>query len=282
MKEIIETGKSIEEAIENGCNRIGKSKDDVTVEIVDMPKKGFLGIGVAPARVKLVYEEVNTDNKKTIAKDFLEDVLKKMGVSSCEIKVDEEDNHISFTLEGDDLGFIIGRRGETLDAIQYLVGLVANKIDGEYTRITLNSGNFREKREATLKSLAYKIAKNTKKTGKSVTLEPMNPYERRIIHAAIAEIDGVTSKSIGEETNRRVVISSTNPPRRYNNRRPYNKEGGERRPYNKDGRRPYNKDGRRPYQKRDVRSNDSEHTTVRSTPPKEAEDKPLYSKIEVK
>lgn len=276
IKEIIETGRTIDEAIQNGCDRAGKSKDDVTVEIIDMPKRGFLGIGVAPARVKIVFEEINTD-KKEIAKDFLEDVLKKMGVNSCNIQVEQEENHISFTLNGEDLGFIIGRRGETLDAIQYLVGLVANKIDGEYTRITLNSGNFREKREATLKSLAYKIAKNTKKTGKSVTLEPMNPYERRIIHAAIAEIDGVTSKSIGEETNRRVVISSTNPQKRFNNRKPYNRDKryGDRKPYNREG-------GRRPYQKREVRNETPEPSSVRSTPPTEATDKPLYSKIEVK
>ena len=124
-------------------------------------------------------------------------------------------------------GAIIGKRGETLDALQYLTFMIANRGDKEYYRIILNSANYREKRRKVLEELAHKIAKKVLRSGHSTTLEPMNPYERRIIHSAIAEIEGVSSKSVGEEPYRKVVISSTNarPPHRKNHRRGHDGEG---------------------------------------------------------
>ena len=144
-----------------------------------------------------------------------------MGAADAVITPRFTANGVRFTLSGPDLGVVIGRRGETLDALQYLSGLVANRMEGDYLRITIDSGNYREKRERTLEALARKLALQAVRTGKSQTLEPMNPYERRIIHAAVSQVRGATSSSIGEEPNRRVVIKSTLPGPR--------SEGGENR-----------------------------------------------------
>ena len=131
------------------------------------------------------------------------------------ILTENEDGAV-IDITGDTTGAVIGRRGETLDAIQYLASMAANRSDKEYYRITLDSCGYREKRKAILEDLARKISKSVLRTGRTSTLEPMNPYERRIIHAAVSEIEGVTSKSIGEEPYRKVVISSVNgrPERR--------------------------------------------------------------------
>ena len=133
------------------------------------------------------------------------------------IDVEMKEDSAILTLVGENLGILIGRHGETLDALQYLTSLVCNRVEGSYFRITLDCGNYREKREEALKELAKKISVKVKRTGRSQTLEPMNPYERRIIHAVLTDIDGVTSKSKGEEPYRRVVVISTNRNRGGNN-----------------------------------------------------------------
>lgn len=209
IKEQIETGKTVNEAIDAACGKLGCGRDEVQVEILELPKKGFFGFKTAPAKVR-VYVEYT---KAGCAVAYLKDVLGQMGFHSVEIDVKEEGNGAVLTLSGEDLGVVIGRRGETLDALQYLAGLVANKLGGDYFRITLDSGNYREKREKTLEALARKLALHSLKTGKSSMLEPMNPYERRIIHAAVQQIQGVTSSSVGDEPNRRIVISPVNPRR---------------------------------------------------------------------
>ena len=212
---------------------------------------------------------------------------------------------------------------ETIDAIQYLTSLAVNRLDGDYMRITIDSGNFREKREKTLESLAKRLARNVVRSGRSVTLEPMNPYERRIIHATVSTIEGATSSSIGEEPNRRVVISSTNPVKKNNNykgkKKPYNnkggrrsgsrrpqgegkgqgqnqenREGGEKKPYvfrqnsnreeGENRRRQPRKDSYKGERRQEEKaaSNDNIRSEVpRSTPPSEAQDKPLYAKIDL-
>ena len=288
IKEIIETGRSIEKAVEAGCIKLGVTKDDITVEIIDLPKKGFLGIGASLAKVKIVFDQQDM-TKSDMAKEFLQDILNNMGVDVFDIQVSEKEEGINIKLEGENLGFIIGRRGETLDAIQYLVGLVVNRIDDTYTRVTIDSGSFREKREVTLSTLASKIARNTKKTGKSFTLEPMNPYERRIIHAAVGEIEGVLSKSIGDEPNRRVIISSKTPIKKYPPKRPYQAAGDKnfkdvkKPPFKNDGdKRPYNNtNSPKPYVQRYEDTRKTTEDNVRSVAPKESEGKPLYSKFEV-
>ena len=203
IKEQIETGKTVEQAIQAACEKLGLSSDEVQYEVLEMPKKGFLGFGASMARVR-VYKEYS---KSARAAEYLKDVLNAMGFPNVEIDIKEEEQGAMLMLKGDGLGVVIGRRGETLDALQYLSGLVANKMEGEYYRITLDSGNYREKREKTLEELARKLANNAVRTGRSSTLEPMNPYERRIIHSSLQNDRYVTTYSEGEEPYRNVVIT---------------------------------------------------------------------------
>lgn len=280
-REVIATGRNVDEAIEEACRQLGVDRDEVEVEVLEVPKKSFFGLKVTPAKVKVV----SNPSKAQIAREYLEKVLAAMGVTA-DIQVTEQENGALIRLEGEDLGIIIGRRGETLDALQYLTSLVANRGEGDYFRVTIDSGNFREKREKTLQNLAGKIASQAIRTGRSVTLEPMNPYERRIIHSAIQEIDGVNSTSSGEEPHRCVVVSPTNPrrpsadrrgPRRSDSRGP-RPAGNSRRGYKGDnGERRNNY--RRP-QEQEAAASDAPVQENRQEV-NDAPDKPLYSKIEI-
>lgn len=151
--------------------------------------------------------------KAKIARDYIISVLSAMGVNAS-AKVYQNDSGAIIELESSSNGTIIGRRGETLDALQYLSSMIANKGDKEYFRITIDCFGYREKRKVTLQQLAVKVAKNVLRTGRSQPLEPMNPYERRVIHSAVSEIEGVVSKSVGEEPYRKIIISSTNPKKK--------------------------------------------------------------------
>ena len=146
------------------------------------------------------------DGKAKAAADYVHNVLEEIGVTA-EITVAFTENGILLRLTGEGLGVVIGRRGETLDALQYLAGLVANRLEGDYMRVTIDSGNYREKREHTLEQLAKKLSASAIRYGRPSTLEPMNPYERRIIHSTVSNIEDVSSSSVGEEPNRRVVIT---------------------------------------------------------------------------
>ncbi len=171
----------------------------------------------APAEEKKAVEAVktavNTDESESLkaAAAYLKEVLSGMGVDEVNIEAFRtQENEVIFELDcGDDYGIVIGRRGETLDSIQYLTRLVANKTkkDGEYSRISINVGNYREKRNNALRELARKNSEKVLKYGRNVTFEPMNPYERRIIHTAVQEIEGVSSHSVGSDASRRVVIT---------------------------------------------------------------------------
>lgn len=202
--------------------------------------------------------ELAPDSRPAKAIEFLKPIFKNLGCESVTFKVAEKDNAALIELEGDGLGTIIGHRGETLDALQFLAGLASNN-GGGYYKVSLNIGNYREKREDTLINLANRIAQQVLKTGKCRTLEPMNPYERRIIHTAVQAIEGVTSASFGEGINRRVVIG---------------KEGTELKPLRNDrghGRRDdRRRGGRRPSNKVEVAPNRE---------PKKDSDIPLYGKI---
>ena len=167
------------------------------------------------------------------ARSYVASILRSMGLSDASTMTVTESG-VTLTFDGDGSGTIIGRRGETLDALQYLASMVSHKGDKEYFRITIDSCGYREKRRKTLIELAKKISKSVLRTGRSTTLEPMNPYERRIIHSAVSEIEGVTSHSTGEEPYRKVIISSTNP-----------RKGGERRGRNDRDRRRRNPEGPR-------------------------------------
>lgn len=166
--------------------------------------------------------EVAADSPAGKAIAYIRTVLAQVGCEEVDIKVQHRENGSRISLNGDNLNVIIGRRGETLDALQYLACLAANNGGGHY-RISLNTGNYRERREETLTNLARRISAQVLKTGKSRTLEPMNPYERRIIHTAVQNIEGVVSNSFGDGVGRRVVISpegvEVRPPRNNNDRR---------------------------------------------------------------
>lgn len=155
----------------------------------------------------------NLQPKMDAAEAYLREIFEKMGITDLSVRMEPMENRtVMIHLDGESIGTVIGKRGETLDAIQYLVSLAANRSEGEYVRFTINAGNYREKREETLKALAQRMAKKALKTGRPVALEPMNPYERRIIHAVVTDMEGVFSKSTGEEPNRRVVIKPTSKP----------------------------------------------------------------------
>lgn len=153
------------------------------------------------------YTEFSEDSNAFKSAKYIISVLSAMGCENITVKAAESDNSVYLQLDGDKLGVVIGRRGETLDALQYLTSLSAHK-EGGFLKVTLNIGNYREKRERTLTALASKVAAQVLSTGRNRTLEPMNPYERRIIHTAIQEIPGVESNSIGEGDNRRIVVSA--------------------------------------------------------------------------
>ena len=288
MKECTMTAKTVEEAIELACDRIGLPREEVEIEIIDLPKKGFFGIGAQPAKVR-VYQE--SSDKAEIAVAYIKDILTEIGLPHVEVTAKvEENNNAVITLSGEGLGVIIGRRGETLDALQYLTGLVANRADGDYMRVTIDSGNYREKREKTLETLAKKLANNAVKTGRSSTLEPMNPYERRIIHAAVSQVEGALSTSVGEEPNRRVVISSANPKKPRTDGRGKGKGGSRRggRPSGESRGEGKSSRERRPYREREELKEpeaprapiSEEERILRSAPPSEAA-LPLFGKIEI-
>lgn len=206
-QEVIITAKTVDLAVARGAEQLGVSVDQVKHEVVVEPKKGFLGIGSTNAEVKVIYEL----KPEKLAVDFIRQLISNMELDA-EIKVTEgsgNDKNISIT--GPNTGVLIGHHGETLDALQYLVNLVANRKendddDRDYAKITVDIENYRQKRTVTLESLAERMAAKVLKYKKSVTLEPMTPYERRIIHSTIQKIDGVSTNSIGNDSNRRVVI----------------------------------------------------------------------------
>ncbi|MBZ4671372.1 MAG: single-stranded nucleic acid binding protein [Oscillospiraceae bacterium] len=201
------TAKTVEEAKRAACEEFGVSEDKITFEIIEEPKRGLFGKLKGEARVNAVYEP----SRAQIAADYIKGILSAMGIS-VEMQVSESEDGAVIELKGDEIGSVIGRRGDTLDSLQYLASMVCNKDEKNYYRITLDSCGYREKRKETLEELAVKIAKTVLRTGRDSVLEPMNPYERRIIHSAVATVEGVVSHSTGEEPYRRVVISAVNKP----------------------------------------------------------------------
>jgi len=203
MKSIEMTGKNVEEAIENALKKLNLSEDKVEIKVIEEGTKGLFKIFKGKeAKVEVTVKE----DKKEEAKQFLRDVLNSMGILA-EIRIKEEEDVLKINLTGPNMGLIIGYRGETLDSLQYLVSLVVNKNnEGTYKRVTLDTENYRAKREDTLIRLANKIAFKAKKTNRAVKLEPMNPYERRIIHSALQNDSSIITYSEGEEPFRKVVV----------------------------------------------------------------------------
>ncbi len=203
---IEKTGKTVQEAISAALAELKLSQDDVDIEVLDEGNKGIFGIiGSKVARIRAIVKE-DEATRGDIASDFLYTILNNMGVEA-EITVNEDDESIVVDINGDDIGIIIGRRGETMDSLQYLTSLVINKGYEDYKRVILNVENYRQKREETLVKLANRLAEKVVKYKKPVTLEPMNPYERRIIHSTLQGHKSVETYSTGEEPKRKVVIT---------------------------------------------------------------------------
>ena len=208
IKEAIGTGATLEEAKDAALKALGAPEDaDIKYDVLERPQAKFLGLfGGSPAKMRAYYEYEEDPMAK--AKDYVLTIIKNLGVEDAEISVEEDEEEVRISIEcGDDYGSVIGRRGETLDAIQYLTRLVINRGSDDFRRVSINVGNYREKRENTLRALAKKNAAKVRKYGRNVVLEPMNPYERRIIHTTVQEIEGVTSHSVGSDSDRKVVIT---------------------------------------------------------------------------
>lgn len=202
MFTVEKTAKTVEEAIKLALIELQAREEEVIVEVLDEPKKALLGlIGGKEAKVKVTLKE-DGDRR---AKQFLEDVFEKMNiVGKIHTKMDGKDLYVS--VDGADMAVLIGRRGQTLDSLQYLVSLVVNKDRDDYVRVVLDTENYREKRKETLEKLANRLAYKARKMRKDILLEPMNPYERRIIHSALQGNPYVSTRSEGEEPFRKVII----------------------------------------------------------------------------
>jgi len=197
------TGKTVDEAVAKALEELGTEKEDVEIEVLDEGNKGLRGI-ISGKTVKV--RVARKTGKTKAALDFVYDVLEKMEIDA-ELEYSEDDESIRIDIEGENCGIIIGRRGETLDAFQYLASLVANKNSTEYKRVILDVEEYREKREEALIRLANKLAERVVANKKNIVLEPMNPYERRIIHSTLQDNGSVRTYSIGDDPNRKVVIS---------------------------------------------------------------------------
>ncbi len=205
MLSIEKTAKTKDEAVALALAELGAQAEDVEIEVIEEGSKGFLGIGNKEAVVKVTV----VPNPEKRAKDFLNDVFSIMG-EDVTVDTTVSDDTLNVELSGPDMGIIIGKRGETLDALQHLTSLCVNRGDNDFLKVSLDTENYRQKRTAALEGLAAKLANKVIKTGRNTTLEPMNAYERRIIHTALQDHELVTTYSIGQGVNRKVVIALKN------------------------------------------------------------------------
>ena len=202
MTSIEKSAKTKEEAIELALNELGAVAQEVEIEVVEEGSKGFLGIGGKNAivKVKLI------PNPERRAKEFLAEVFRLMG-EDVTVDTDNHDDVLEIELSGPDMGIVIGKRGETMDALQHLTSLAVNRGDSSFVKVSIDTENYREKRNQALESLAMKLANKVVRTGRNTTLEPMNAYERRIIHSTLQNHGNVTTYSVGQGVNRKVVIA---------------------------------------------------------------------------
>ena len=196
--------KTVNDAITEACKALGVTSDKLAYKVVEEGSNGFLGIGAKDAQIEAAVKNSVSD----VASDFLKDVFAAMNIIVVvDVKYNAENNEMNIDLSGDDMGVLIGKRGQTLDSLQYLVSLVVNKGNEDYIRVKVDTENYRERRKSTLENLAKNMAYKVKRTRRPLHLEPMNPYERRIIHSALQNDKFVTTHSEGEEPYRHVVIT---------------------------------------------------------------------------
>ena len=240
IKYLEKSGRTMEEAIAAALAELGKSEEEISVEVLERAKSGFLGIGAQPAVIRVSYEvpdepveekkaapapkkpepkkaepkkaaPVDEDAEFAAVRAFVSGLMERMGVEA-EIEISRRDNGgINVNLSGSGMGAIIGRRGETLDAIQHLTNYVVNRDSDKHMHISVDAENYRAKREESLTKLAEKMAEKAIKYKRSMALEPMNSYERHVIHTALQNYEGVTTSSTGVEPTRRVVVSYVRP-----------------------------------------------------------------------
>jgi len=198
------SAKTVDDAITEACQKLTVTSDKLEYEVIEEGSSGFLGIGAKPAVIKAKVKASTADK----AKDFLREVFDAMNMTVViDVNYNEENRNLDIELSGDEMGVLIGKRGQTLDSLQYLVSLVVNKDVEDYIRVKVDTEDYRRRRKETLENLAKNIAYKVKRTKRSVSLEPMNPYERRIIHSALQNDKYVTTHSEGEEPFRRVVVT---------------------------------------------------------------------------
>ena len=198
------SAKTVNDDITEACKALGVTSDKLDYKVVEEGSNGFLGIGAKDAVIEAAVKNSVSD----IASDFLKDVFAAMNMTVVvDVKYNADDNEMNIDLSGDDMGVLIGKRGQTLDSLQYLVSLVVNKGNEDYIRVKVDTENYRERRKSTLENLAKNMAYKVKRTRRPLHLEPMNPYERRIIHSALQNDKFVTTHSEGEEPYRHVVIT---------------------------------------------------------------------------
>ena len=202
MTSIIKNAKSVDEAVAAALTELGVAENMVNVEVLDEGNKGFLGLGGKDASVRVTVNEVSPDE---VATEFLKKILSSMNLEA-DLQLKLEDHVMEIDITGEDMGILIGRRGETLSALQYLTSLAVNRKTEEYYRVIVDTENYKKRREETLKHLAKKLAGNAVRYRRNVTLEAMSPYERRVIHAALQGDPMVSTYSTGEDPNRKVVI----------------------------------------------------------------------------
>lgn len=269
MKQIF-TAKTVDEAKAFAAREFNADIEKITFTVLEEPKKTLFGMK-GEAKVEAEYEK----SKPELAADYIVSVMSAMGFESPEVEISDIEGGSLLEIKGEGAEGIIGRRGETLDALQYLASLVANRSDRNYYRIATDCCGFRAKRKVQLEELAKKMVAKSKKIGRTVALEPMNPYERRIIHAAVSEMENATSRSVGEEPYRKVLISSTERSerpyrqKRDNDRNDRNGKGGRR-----NGRR------REEFKARSLDISSSFEKDYKKPRPEDEIGSGLYSKIE--
>lgn len=203
LKQTIASAKTVDLAVEAACAELGVSRDAVDIEILEEGKKGILGIGAVDAKVSVTIK--STPALKAL--EFIENIVNNMSLNAKVEIAEEDEEGATITINGDNLGILIGRRGDVLDSLQYLATLAANIQKKDFYRVTVDVQGYREKRAETLRGVAKRMSEKVLKYKRSFALEPMSSYERRIIHSACQEIEGVTTRSIGEGADRKIVIS---------------------------------------------------------------------------
>ena len=208
MEYIEVSAKTIDDALTEASIKLGTTSDKLEYEVIDKGSNGFLGIGSRDAVIKVKKAEASVEDE---IREFLDSVFKAMKLEvTIDIKVDEDNRNVDVELNGPEMGVLIGKRGQTLDSLQYLTSLVVNKGRQGYIRVKLDTEDYRNRRKETLENLARSIAYKVRKTRKTVSLEPMNPYERRIIHSALQGNRYVETYSEGNEPYRHVVVKLKN------------------------------------------------------------------------